>query len=970
MIYRDCIITISKGASTLNETIMLYRGDREVELYFTIKDSKYKFTDTNNLITITDASYAQIIIKVPSNNFPIFGEILPTKDGKAVLKITSTMIDEIEEVGLYDFQIRLYDESKTSRVTIPPIEKGIEVREPIAIEDVTVSNEVGIATVGYAEIGTKAIQRPTLNKDGTYNKKVWADSEIITKEDLNVLEDISDKNTNEIKTKVDKVTGKSLIADTEMSRLAGIVNYVHPTTHLPSIIVQDSNNRFVTDTEKSTWNGKSNFDGNYNNLTNKPVIPSEYALPIATSTTLGGIKVGAGLTITSGVLSVSGGGVADSVEWANVQNKPSVFAPATHVHSYNDLTDKPTIPTVTNDLTSTLKTNYDTAYTHSQSSHAPSTAQKNSDITKDEIEAKLVGVISSHSHEETSSTGSGSSADIGTIINSTSNIQTTSYNAKPIRPLISFSDDDGKVGVYTKWKPILEEKGIPLNICIITGTAGNNGYLTWEQIKELQNNYGCEILSHTVTHANISTHETNKTWIEELKQSKLTLMKNGLNVRGFAYPNGGIWGTKEGLVNGTSNGYWMTGLFYDYGVVTGGTINSHPLTTNMGIDRAGIGCYEATGFDTLEGMKAKVDECIAKNGWLVFMTHVDDVANTDEDINNIKLLIDYIKSKNVDIVTLSEGFEIFGNAIETPNCKITKQGSATLNVASEVPNATENTAGIVQVGSGISVADGIISVDSSLYYSKEYLDNILDTMQTDILNLKNNQGSGTTTNSSPTVSSISAIKASPGTNFNITYTAVDSDGIQLHELSMNNGTDYNTIVPIAGEGNSFTYTTSIAIEGVYYCKLKVTDTLGNSTIKSFGVTVETNKIILSVLKIENNAQKIDDTTFNVTNTESKYDVLFLGDTTSTLIVGNSYKLCFQLLENTLSAAFDVGATWNVTQDISIFNGFKNATLNEIVKVPFTLYLKPDTFTNKLIYFQLGNTLTGNGYVKFKIWIEG
>ena len=39
-----------------------------------------------------------------------------------------------------------------------------------------------------------------------------------------------------------------------------------------------------------------------------------------------------------------------------------------------------------------------TAYDHSQSAHAPSNAQKNSDITKGEIEAKLTGEISSHSH--------------------------------------------------------------------------------------------------------------------------------------------------------------------------------------------------------------------------------------------------------------------------------------------------------------------------------------------------------------------------------------------------------------------------------------------------------------------------------------------------------------------------------------------------------------------------------------------
>ena len=39
-----------------------------------------------------------------------------------------------------------------------------------------------------------------------------------------------------------------------------------------------------------------------------------------------------------------------------------------------------------------------TAYQHSQAAHAPSNAQKNSDITKAEIEAKLTGAITSHTH--------------------------------------------------------------------------------------------------------------------------------------------------------------------------------------------------------------------------------------------------------------------------------------------------------------------------------------------------------------------------------------------------------------------------------------------------------------------------------------------------------------------------------------------------------------------------------------------
>lgn len=80
----------------------------------------------------------------------------------------------------------------------------------------------------------------------------------------------------------------------------------------------------ITSDKVNSWDNKSNFSGNYNDLTNKPTIPSQYVLPEASSTTLGGVKVGTGLSITNGVLSATGGGVADAIDWSNVQNKPTI----------------------------------------------------------------------------------------------------------------------------------------------------------------------------------------------------------------------------------------------------------------------------------------------------------------------------------------------------------------------------------------------------------------------------------------------------------------------------------------------------------------------------------------------------------------------------------------------------------------------------------------------------------------------
>ena len=54
--------------------------------------------------------------------------------------------------------------------------------------------------------------------------------------------------------------------------------------------------------------------GNYNDLTNKPTIPSSFALPVATASVLGGVKVGANLSIdANGVLNAAGGNNVSSV---------------------------------------------------------------------------------------------------------------------------------------------------------------------------------------------------------------------------------------------------------------------------------------------------------------------------------------------------------------------------------------------------------------------------------------------------------------------------------------------------------------------------------------------------------------------------------------------------------------------------------------------------------------------------------
>lgn len=62
--------------------------------------------------------------------------------------------------------------------------------------------------------------------------------------------------TAQVTTSVD---GLMIAADkTKLDGVAtGANNYVHPASHPPSIITQDASNRFTTDAEKTTWNGKA-----------------------------------------------------------------------------------------------------------------------------------------------------------------------------------------------------------------------------------------------------------------------------------------------------------------------------------------------------------------------------------------------------------------------------------------------------------------------------------------------------------------------------------------------------------------------------------------------------------------------------------------------------------------------------------------------------------------------------------------
>lgn len=190
MIFTERTITVVNDSATINKPLILYRGDKNIELKITIAESQFKFrnTDASNVIETTDASYAQLVINTPYNS-PIFSDVAATKNGAVIFVISAAMIDEIREVGVYEIQIRLLDDNKQSRASIPPVSNAIEIREPIAIEDGSAvdSNAVNAAKVNRA-LTTTSAPLEVFDSQGNYIKKTWGDGDPITDAALNKME--------------------------------------------------------------------------------------------------------------------------------------------------------------------------------------------------------------------------------------------------------------------------------------------------------------------------------------------------------------------------------------------------------------------------------------------------------------------------------------------------------------------------------------------------------------------------------------------------------------------------------------------------------------------------------------------------------------------------------------------------------------------------------------------------------------
>lgn len=171
---------------------------------------------------------------------------------------TKSEVEEIIAQGNLDKYITTVslDNKLRAYATKDEVEQKVNAitKSSIGLGDV---ENFGIATQTEAETGTSSTKYMTPERTAQAIRK------------LSPAPDLSGYATtvdvdSKLGGKVDKVSGKNLSSNdyttAEKNKLSGIEaganNYVHPSTHSADMITETSSKRFVSDSEKSTWNGK------------------------------------------------------------------------------------------------------------------------------------------------------------------------------------------------------------------------------------------------------------------------------------------------------------------------------------------------------------------------------------------------------------------------------------------------------------------------------------------------------------------------------------------------------------------------------------------------------------------------------------------------------------------------------------------------------------------------------------------
>lgn len=187
-------VTIQGDKAIIDKPIILFRGDRNIKIKFTILENPFSeavfITRTTNVIEEKKASYGRLVIQRGNGLDPLVTDIAPTEEGVIILTVKKEMINDSIELGAYNFHLVLYNETKTSQATLPVVENGILIKEPIKFLNGELVEETPIV---------RGEELPAFDSNGNYIKNNWYNEAPMDSGKLNKIENAIYKNSSQIK---------------------------------------------------------------------------------------------------------------------------------------------------------------------------------------------------------------------------------------------------------------------------------------------------------------------------------------------------------------------------------------------------------------------------------------------------------------------------------------------------------------------------------------------------------------------------------------------------------------------------------------------------------------------------------------------------------------------------------------------------------------------------------------------------
>lgn len=211
---------------------------------------------------------------------------------------------------------------------------------------------------------------------------------------------------------------------------------------------------------------------------------------------------------------------------------------------------------------------------------------------------------------------------------------------------ITLRFDDGTLSQYQNVIPKLNSLGIKGTFYIVTRQKADDGFPGYMSLEQIRNVYnaGHEIGAHTQTHKSL-TQLTQSQQIQEIAGSRNDLIGWGLgSIKSFAYPLGNY---NDSIITLVKNAGF-----------------SNAAATNNGTSNPTISRYEISRNDLIVNnsfaqYKIWIDDAIAKKEWLVLNFHEVNNSGLSTSVTpaTFNQVVDYIVSKNIPIITISEGAE-------------------------------------------------------------------------------------------------------------------------------------------------------------------------------------------------------------------------------------------------------------------------------------------------------------------------